>query len=227
MKFDKKLIFLAPLLVLLLSYQNCGKFVAENPEMADFSSLDQSIDYKMENPVALLTFEQILKSMSSLTNVPITPSYAANEKGEAYPVEREVVRVYKLYKSAFAEDFNTSSITAPMLVGITNLAGAFCAEMIEIEKSKNANDRNVFKEFDFTKTLSSQSEKEYLSIINSLSWTFWGRAITREEQSHFLDFRNTFMSDSSAAELNSTKSAQDLLHSVCTPMLASTESYTL
>lgn len=187
-----------------LIFQNCGdgSFIPHHSE-ENFSSTLNNIAY---NPYALLTGDQIVRSMYSVT---------------ALPPSNLVTKEYELRNSSFASNYELKSITPPMLIGITNLASVFCSETLTSEVAMTANQRKLFNSIDFTNSLSAMSADNYLTTLDKMAVQFWGRSMTPAEQDILIDGRTDFMSSMNAKELADKAQTQQFMKYTCSAMLSS------
>jgi hypothetical protein len=162
------------------------------------------------NPVALLSAEQVLKSMSSVTATPISTS---------------IMNEYNNRQSVLGSDYDLNLVTSPMLIGLTNLASQVCKEAIARESAMSANQRRFMASVDFSKPASSVSNTIYDSVINNFAMSFWGRDLTADEETILLQGRSEFMSALSSNDAKSNNSTSNLMLFTCTGMLASFDAY--
>jgi hypothetical protein len=208
----KKIIFVLTSAALLLVYQNCGQTgYGSDSHKEDYASLTTS-DYKTSNPVALLSYEQVFKSMASVTGVPTTNGTVNNE--------------FSRRQGLLASGYDLSGVTSPMLIGITNLGSTFCGQLINSEKAMAAASRKFFIEVDFTKGADMLSESIFMAAVQRMALAFWGRPANATELSYLAAARSDFLSDFTATEVKSTTASNNLTVFACTAMLASADSFT-
>lgn len=162
------------------------------------------------NPVALLSAEQVLKSMSSVTSTPISAA---------------IMTEYNNRQSVLGSDFDLSLVTSPMLIGLTNLASQVCKETITRETAATSANRRFLASVDFTKPANSVSPDIYSDVVNNFAMAFWGRAVNADEDTVLLQGRTDFMAALSSNDLKSANSTTNLMLFTCTGMLSSFESY--
>lgn len=162
------------------------------------------------NPVALLSAEQVLKSMSSVTSTPISTA---------------IMNEYNNRQSVLGSDFDLSLVTSPMLIGLTNLASQVCKETIARESAATSANRRFLASVDFGKPASSVSDAIYSDVANNFAMAFWGRAANADENTILLQGRADFMAALSSNDLKSNNSTTNLMLFTCTGMLSSFESY--
>jgi hypothetical protein len=186
-----------------LIFQNCesGSFIAHHSEESFSSTLSQAW-----NPYALLTGDQILRSMYSVTGLP-TSKNVANE--------------YDQRQASFASNYELKGITPPMLIGMTDLASVFCTETLVSEVSIAFNQRKLFNSIDFTQPISAMSSDSYLTAVDRMAVQFWGHSPTASEQDILLEGRSDFITAMNATELADKANTQQLMKYTCSAMLAS------
>lgn len=163
------------------------------------------------NEKALLSAEQILKSMSSVTDVPI---------------DGDITREYNRNQDVLAGSYNLDQVTPPMLIGFTNIAAEFCNKLVNREAAiSNMDMRKQFKTINFTLRSDAIPATEFTAAINSLALSFWGREATTSELASFETARMSFLSGRDPARAATSTSAS-LMKFVCTGMLSSFDSYT-
>lgn len=201
--------------LLILSYQNCGQTFFDTPRSQDFSSVEgtsYSEEYKLSNPVALLSSEQILKSMASVTGVPLSNGAVNNE--------------YNQRSGLFAANYELKNVNSPMLMGIANLASVFCNQALTTEAALADGNRKFFNGVNFNVGASSYSDAAFQRSMSTLGLAFWGREITSKELGILTQGKADFLSEYTTAELANSASTRNLALYSCTAMLASPDSYT-
>lgn len=164
------------------------------------------------NERALLTAEQVLKSMSSVTGVPI---------------DNDITGEYGRQQDVLSGSFSLETVTAPMLIGITNLSGKFCAKLVARESGQsNLAMRKFFKTIAFNTRPENLQAADYSAALEALALSFWGRSPSSTEMNDLMTARTEFLSGRDSTKA-STSTTSALMVMVCTGMLASFESYTL
>lgn len=100
--------------------------------------------------------------------------------GVEYPTGESQV-VYENIKQSISERGNAKELTAPMLMGLTSLAGQICTELVQKEKSSP----RIFVGYDFSGNNVSDSSIE--DSVTRLARSCWQRNETNEERSAILD----------------------------------------
>ena len=211
----QKHIIFASMVVLLAAYQNCGQaFMNKSSDTGDFASSGLSVEseYKSSNPVALLSYEQVFKSMVSVTGVP------ANNGAINQEFDRR--------SSLFASSYDLKNVNPPMLMGIANLASVFCNQTLNTEVGAASTARKFFTDVDFNRNVASFTDPILVSSAEKMALSFWGRNLSADEISLLKNSKAEFLADYTATELNATASSRNLALYTCTAMLASNDSYT-
>lgn len=124
---------------------------------------------------------------------------------------------YENRKGTLSEYGYATEVTAPMLMGVTAVAGEICNKLIEQEAMQLASARNVFNTVNFSSGPAQLNKNsEFQEVVRRLARSCWGRNETAEE----LDIiYNNFSEDfNSSTDGNRTKAG---MLSVCTAMLSS------
>lgn len=213
----RNIITLSCFLVILLGYQNCGQtLLTKDSGSQDLASSSVAMgfqeEYKISSPVALLSYEQVFKSMASVTGVPVT-NQAVNSE-------------FNQRSGLFAANYDVKNVNSPMLMGITNLASVFCNQVLTTEMAAADSGRKFYNGVNFNAGVASFSQSSFQNSLNKMALAFWGRNMTVAELSNMQSSRDEFLADYSAAELANANSTRNLTLFSCTAMLASTDSYT-
>ncbi len=164
------------------------------------------------NEKALLSADQVLKSMTSVTGVPI---------------DGQITDEYNRQQDVLAGSFNLETVTPPMLMGITNLAAEFCNKLVAREAGiADMATRKQFKTINFTVRPENLQAQDYTAAVNSLAMSFWGRETTTAELANFEEARTAFLAGRDMAR-PVTQNTNSLMLLICTGMLSSFDSYTL
>jgi len=219
---NKKLFAFALLLALspFLITQGCGQ-MAYGPSGFDSSASSSSslsgggggdapAPNITSNPVALLSSEQVLKSMASVTGT---------------PVDATIMTEYNLRQSVLGSGFDLSLVNSPMLIGLTNLASQFCNETVTREAALASTSRRYMASVDFTKPVSGVSDAVFASVVNNFAMALWGRAPTADESTTLLQGRADFVTALTGSNLTAVKSTNNLMLFTCTGMLSSFAAY--
>lgn len=223
------------LILMIFAYQNCGQNMASNYQtdqtsLASSSPVDSSAPsnnpsnsdqdpvgtYKEEskavNPVALLSFDQMLRSMSSLTGVPLN--------------DGTVILANSRVSGLFAANYDITNMSPPMLMGITNLAGTFCQQAIVKERPLADSQRKLFVGVNFKSGPGMFTDAVFQATVEKMALSFWSRQPTAVELKLLATARSEILSGFTATELVASTTTVNLVMGLCTAMLASPDSYT-
>lgn len=164
----------------------------------------------MTMPFALLSSEQMLKSMSSLTNTPVNGA---------------LMNEYNNRQAVFAGGNDLKLVTSPMLIGVTNLSSVFCNETLNRETGLPAAQRRLFGDINFASNVRNVSEQNFAGVADKLSRAFWGRAPSSEELQILVIGKNEFVTALTTQEANANASSRNLMLFTCTAMLSSLDAY--
>ncbi len=173
---------------------------------------EESFDTKPTLPEALLTSEQIFKSLLNLTN-------------QNSPDDQQL-REFNRRQGSFPISSEVSLVNSPMLMSLTSLAGTVCNSLVTTEMSKQMTDRKFFGPVTFTSPVANLAANDYSLIVDSFAKSLWGRAPSSEENQAFLIFRNEFIAEIPSAELADVKHTRNLMISTCTAVSSSFDVFT-
>lgn len=197
-------------------FNNCAKSGFQVDGRTVASSLDStsSIDSMSVSDAvntSMLTADQLLRSMSSLTGVPVDSAVNAE---------------YARLRSAFGETFSLHKVTAPMLLSLTSLAGVFCARAVDREAALPSDQRKLFKYVNFAAPVSSFNNEAYTDAVNGLALRFWSRQPKASESSLIRNSRDAFVQGISGT-ISDVKYTKHLAVYLCTATLSSFDSFSL
>lgn len=195
-------------------FQNCGQTPFGNVGLGS-ATIDQSSSSEDDSgknsvtvPYALLSSEQIFKSMASVTGTQPTTA---------------ITNEYNSRQSVLGSGFDLKLVTSPMLVSIANLASTFCNETLSREIAQPANARRLFKQIDFTRGPASLNDSEFVSTLDHLGQAFWGRGLNDHERAIITEAKSEYMAALTGNEPNQTAATRNLMLFTCTGMLSSFE----
>lgn len=194
---------------------NCSGF--QPLEQAGTQNLSSSAP-EASIPIALLTSEQILKTMLSATGT--------ENAGAPTPADDLILSTYNERSGSLPSDQSITQASAPMLMSVTNLASAVCAKAVanDVAVAEASRDsRMFFREFDFSQGLSGQNSAAVVAAFNRLARNSWRRDTTSAEQTMISDFASDF---STGANMTDTNQTRLLATSVCTVVLSSIDALT-
>lgn len=197
-------------------FNNCAKsgFQVDGRSIASSIDVGSTIDSMTASDsvnTSMLTADQILRSMSSLTGVPVDSSINAE---------------YGRLRSAFGETFELEKVTAPMLLSLTSLAGVFCTKAVNREAALPAGQRKLFKLVNFSAPVSSFNNDAYSDAVNGLALRFWSRAPKASESSMIKNSRDSFV-QAITGTITDVKYTKHLAIYLCTATLSSFDSFSL
>ncbi len=191
---------------------NCGRFEKHGGGGGGVAS-SASTTEEVQLPIALLSSEQIFKSMISVSGI----VSADNSSDQA---DALIMSTYRDRSGTLPSGQDLRLMTAPMLVSVTNLASAICAKLVAQESAiTDASSRLYFREFNFASGPSSVSDQALVAAAGRMARNFWRRDIKGEE----LDAVTSIMRTDFLAEANGTAPAEtrSLAIGTCTAMLSS------
>ncbi len=210
MKIVKTLTLWIPISALLVvGFNNCGQSNFESS--LDLSSLgiqnDEMDSEKLGLPYALLSAEQTLNSMLSVTNVGTANTAIINEYNTRY--------------GALAGGNDLSMANSPVMLGSTSLAGEVCNSLVTAEKAATAETRNFFGSVDFAVSVGSITDSGFNSSVRGMARSFWGRNETADELSFLQEYKLEFIAALTGTALTQVASTSNLITATCAAMLSS------
>lgn len=157
----------------------CSQFKADGSGTI-FASGEEDRIVLNEKTVSTVYAKQTLDNMLSCLGV----EFASEES----------TRVYENIKQSISERGNAKELTAPMLMGLTSLAGQVCTELVEKEKSE----KRIFVGYDFSGN--TVGDRDIEDSITRLARSCWLRNETNEERSAILDAINQGFPGNSSVE---------------------------
>jgi hypothetical protein len=204
--------FLLGLVSLTALNLGCGQGPLSNGNSAtqmDLSSTEENI---LVNPYALLSGEQILRGMLSMTGTSMTNTIR-NE--------------YNARSALLASGYDLKLVTSPMMIGITNLATQVCNETVNRERAMQSGQRKIFRDIDFTRGPAMVSAEAYQSSLKAMALNFWGREISEHEMQILNDGRVEFETAVPANLATNGAQTNNLMMFTCAGMLASFDAVTM
>ena len=170
-------------------------------------------------PVALMSSEQMLKTMISTTGI--------EGLGELTTASDTLIKTtYDLRTGSLPSNQLISSATGPTLISATNLASTVCAKAVDRDRATGEaqrNDRLFFREFDFSKGLAAQDSQAVTQAFARLARNAWRRDVASEETSKIVTFAQEF---SSGVNANDPVQVRLLAVGICTATLSSLDALT-
>lgn len=160
---------------------------------------------------SLLTGDQLLRSMSDLT---------------AVPVDAAITTEYQRLRAAFGESYDLKKVTGPMLMSLTSLSGVYCNKSVAREATLAAGSRAVYKRIDFNRPVSDVSGAVLSNTVQDLALRFWGRSASDAEVAMMTTARDEFV-QAIARDANAASHTRALAVFLCTAALSSFDSLSL
>jgi hypothetical protein len=181
-------------------------------EVTEFSSLSTKTS---EIPLGLLTSEQILKSMVSVTGV----EHADDKLDSSDDV---IMSTFIERNGSLPATQGIEGINGPLLVSTSNIAGSVCSKLVNKEKVLQSGSRIYFKEVDFTQGL-SQFNANGLNVITArMARSFWARDLKVQEQSAINSIMlNDYINADTNGGLTNAQKSELFATSLCTALLSS------
>ena len=204
-----------PVLALLaVGFNNCAPSGGGGGGSLDSASVGQpapEVDSeKLGIPIALLSAEQTLQSMLSVTNTPVASAATLSEYNDRY--------------GALAAGNDLSMANGPLMIGSTSLAGEVCNNMLTQEKAAAAANRNFYGSVNFAAGINSIDDLAFRSSIRGMARSFWGRNETMEEFTLLLQYKDDFAAALTATARTQAASTSNVLQALCAAMLSSLDS---
>ena len=197
---------------LMMGFQNCapGTLMTSTTSSSVFSVGDGSMDSTSNDKIAYQVnySENILTSMLTVTGV--TPN-------------NTTLSSYNDKKTKISETGLANTITAPMWLAVTNLAGDVCRNLVTQEVALTSTNRSFFSQVDFTQGPSKVSASIQNDVIRRMARAYWGRNETVQE----LSLIKGATSSSFTGVTDNGATTQNEMLFICAAMLASLDSQKL
>jgi hypothetical protein len=178
----------------------------------EFSEPEQTMYKLADSPVALLSGEQVYRSMLSVAGIS-APS-------------NEIIGEYNRRKGSFATGNSVELMNSPMVIGMTSLGGEICNSIINREKPLKIESRKYLGSVDLSKNVAAVTAEQYAEIIYNFSNYFWGRPVTEEEQGILNEFRTSYETALSATDKAAVASSTKLVLSTCAALISTFDAMT-
>lgn len=165
-----------------------------------------------ENPYALLSAEQVLKSFSSITGTPISNTIQSE---------------YNTRGTILSEGYDLKLVTAPMLIAVANLGSQFCLDTISREVGLSAANRKFFSSINFSRGPFEITQEQLEQSIKSMSLHFWSREPRDYELQVIKEGVSEFLSLIEEDQRNSNTQTRNTLLFTCTAMISAFDTLTL
>jgi hypothetical protein len=196
--------------LLILGFQNCARVPFGGSGSSDQSSSlgaeEAAVAAAMAadpvaTPYALLTGEQVLKSMLNVSGAPITTA---------------ITNEYNSRANVFSLGPDLKQTTSPMMVAATSIGGEVCNSLITTETPKAPTARLIFGDVNLGGAGAAVSSTQFDAVIRSMARNFWGRNETTEERA---------LIETGKGELG-TVTAKVLMLYTCAAMISSVDALT-
>lgn len=151
--------------------------------------------------LSIVTFDQVLDSMSALTGV--TPSVSTST-------------YLTVNRSSFALQGRTKEITAGMWMAISTLAGHVCRDLYDQERARDAGSRIYYRSLNLSNT-ASNTRADLNLARDRLALGIWGREAYSDETSFF----DAAIVESGVTEPYDANETRNVLLILCSGTLAS------
>ncbi len=133
----------------------------------------------------------------------------------------QTMAVFNAKAGAISEFGNVDTITAPMMMALSSIAGEFCSDLINQESALAINSRRIFSGINFP-AASLPSDAMMTDAMRRLARSCWGRNESDSE-------KQTLMSAISSAFPSGTANltGRNAMLFMCTSMLSSVDALTL
>lgn len=185
---------------------NCAPSLFQSASYSSGSRLGTFSTFgKVNTPVSLLTGEQIFQSMANVT-------------GQSLAITNNQRNEYNSRFNSFSATDSMGNFNSPMLLAATSLAGEMCNGLVAKEKALAATARRYFQNINFNATPAVNTLDAYLSSIEVLAVSAWGRSLTSEERTAFTEYFAEFKSN--IAQMNN-QATDNLAITSCAVVLSS------
>jgi hypothetical protein len=210
----KKWIYFSMFAGLAALTAGCGQGPFSNSNSSNVVDLGSMGVNVVSNPHSLLSGEQVLRGMLSVTGTAIT--------------ERNQIRTeYNTRSSLFASSYDLQAVTSPMMIAVTNLASEVCRATVDRERILPSEQRKFFRGVDFSRGPASITEDVYMSNLRTMAMSFWGRDLNDSEIRALADGRTEFQAGIPNGQASSNVQTQSLLLFSCTAMLGTFDALTM
>lgn len=149
----------------------CSQFAADGSGLVNSTSFGEDNIILNEKTVSTVYAKQALQSMSSCLGI-ANPSM-------------ETQQTYEDVQQSISERGSAKEVTAPMMMGLTSLAGDVCRDLLVEEASLASGERQIFENIDLS--AEDISEDDLALSINRMARSCWQRNETDQELGAILD----------------------------------------
>lgn len=200
-------------IVLVLGFQNCSPGVVQSSRLASTGNTAASTNLDDDTkPTTVLHAENTLVSMQQVTGLQ-TPS-------------ARTLAAANGAKTKWSESGKVDTVNAPGLMGLTNVAGEVCLDLITEEKAKTVDVRRFFNQVDFTQAPSKLTAANKSDLIRRMARNFWGRPETVSEKTVLLASIDSAIADPKRTGVTDAVDSEDMMVFTCTGMLSVLDAFT-
>ncbi len=198
--------------LVLVSFNNCSEHKPIGSSLNSLGPATTIQSSSKEQYYSLQSGGQLAHSMASVTGVEITTG---------------IVNEYNARKALMSDNYAITSMNAPMLVAITNLASQYCGELVNKESKLTAPQRRFFNDIDFTKGTAAHNSEKILKVTDKMATLMLGRKLEGEERQIFIDSYADFTATLTGGAATSNASTRALLLYNCSSILSSFDFVTI
>ncbi len=204
-KSRQVLIRFAALLLLSGGAISCKGGIVGQSIGADGGADDTTPPEALRGTAGIKNFLQVRASMSTVTGVPVT--------------DPDVDDYFQRNKTHFSADGRVGTISGPMMLAHSSIAGIFCSRLVANESSAPAGSRKFFSAVDFTQDPTALTDAIRRDAIRR---TFQNVLTRVPEESEFTILLRA-MNEAAAGRDLTTDLTSNLCLITCTAVLASIE----
>ncbi|MEK7357204.1 MAG: hypothetical protein AAB250_12195 [Bdellovibrionota bacterium] len=201
--------------VMLLGYQNCGPGILNSSTQSStdggagpgtFTTTGDGVTEIIDSKTVGISYsENTFSSMQNQTGVTAPSTNTRNAVTAQF--------------TKLPETGRSDSVTAPMWVSITTVAGELCTDLVTQERGLAAAQRRFYGQINFTTGPESITAGAKDDVIRRLARSFWARNETPQEKALILSALNGQFTSTVAADTNNAAMF------VCTAMLSSLDAH--
>lgn len=194
--------------LLVFASTGCGPGMLQTTDKQSYAIGDNGMHEVMDaKPVTITDSENMLPKLLSLAGIR-NPSSATRDAGN-----RHAPKV--------SETGKADTVTAPMMIGITTVAGEVCRDLVSQERGQQASERRMFPMIDFTKGHTKITDAAKEDSIRRMARSFWGRNETAQE----MVLIKTHLSEAYSGITDNGTQTENAMMFTCAAMLASLDAH--
>jgi hypothetical protein len=195
---------------------NCAPSMFQSSRFMSLSSSSSStgiFDAPKTSPYVLMTSKQTYQTMLNVT-------------GQAQAATNTQNQEYNARSGSLSDNSNLTSLTAPMQMAMTSLAGEVCNGLVSKEIALDPASRHFFTQVDFKSAPAQNTSAAFEAAVGVMAQSFWNRAPTAGESALFGQFYADFIGGLTGNNAKSATQTKNLYLATCTAMLSSFDTYT-